>query len=264
MYVDNLNFNPGFDITPTTNPMGFVYGKDCFGPKVENRTLDSIRKSLLQPDCPGPETVYSIAMDVGRKEHKKELEERMLLFGVVIYAAGRLGKEPVRSQGHIHKKSVHSGWSPPEIYEIWSGKAIVYMQEFADDNPGHCYAVSATPGEVVIVPPRWAHATISADPSRPLIFGAWCDREYGFEYEKVRAHNGLAWFPLLSENGKINWQTNPKYEKSRLVCKNPSSYKDFGIVKGEPIYATFEKSPGVFQFVSKPYLKEEKWKKFVP
>ena len=27
-----MKFNPGFDIVPTTNPMGFVYGKDVFGP----------------------------------------------------------------------------------------------------------------------------------------------------------------------------------------------------------------------------------------
>lgn len=26
-----MKFNPGFDIEPTTNPMGFVYGPDVFG-----------------------------------------------------------------------------------------------------------------------------------------------------------------------------------------------------------------------------------------
>jgi len=259
-----MKFDPGFDIMPVHDPMGFIYGKDCFGPEVENRTLDSIRKSLLEPDCDGPEIVYAIAMDVGKKKHKTILEERMLLFGAVTYAAGRLGNEPVRSQGHIHKKSSHSGWSPPEIYEIWTGKAIVYMQETADDNPGRCFAVLAEPGDVVIVPPEWAHATISADASQPLTFGAWCDREYGFEYEKVRAHNGLAWFPLLTENGEINWQHNSKYHKSELLEKTPADYSRFGIKKGEAIYTTFEKNPDVFQYVSKPFLKEKEWRNFVP
>ncbi len=259
-----MRFNPGFDIKPLTNPLGFEFGQDCFGPKVENRTLDSIRKSLLEPDCDGPEIVYSIAMDVGKKIHIPELKKRMLLFGVVTYAAGRLGDEPVRSQGHIHKKTAHSGWSPPEVYEIWQGKAIVYMQEFAENNPGRCFAVYAERGDVVIVPPNWAHATISADQSEPLIFGAWCDRDYGFEYEKVRTRKGLAWFPLVMNNGQISWQANHIYDKSRLITKKPGNYSNFGIVESEPVYETFEKNPETFQYVSKPNLKENDWKDFTP
>lgn len=192
-----MNYNPGFDIQPTYEPLGFTYGPDSFGPEVERRPLESIRKSLKDPDCEGPDIVYSIAMDVGKKEHKNLLEDMMLLFGAVTFAEGRLGKEPVRSQGHIHKISRHSGWSPPEVYEIWSGQAVIYMQETAKMNPGRCFAVYAEPGDVVIVPPGWAHATISADPKQPLTFGAWCDREYGFEYDEVRKHNGLAWYPVL-------------------------------------------------------------------
>ena len=64
-----MNFYPGFDIEPVTDPMGFKYGSNVFGPPVENRSLDSIRKSLLDPACEGPGIVYAIAMDVGKKEH---------------------------------------------------------------------------------------------------------------------------------------------------------------------------------------------------
>lgn len=259
-----MKFDPGFNIEPLVNPLGFNYGKDCFGPTVENRTLDSIRKSLMDPNCDGPEIVYSIAMDIGKIEHLQTLKEKMLLFGAVTYSAGKLGKEPIRSQGHIHRKSSHSGWSPPEIYEIWTGKAIIYMQEFANDNPGKCFAVYAETGDVVIVPPNWAHATISADQSQPLTFGAWCDREYGFEYDKVRAHGGLAWFPLVGDNGEITWHSNPEYEKSDLIKKNPNDYSQFGIIKGEAVYKTFEKNHDVFQYVSKPYLKEKEWGEFIP
>ena len=55
-------FNQGIKIQPLVNPLGFKYGKDCFGPEVEQRTLDLIRKSLLDPHCSGPEIVYSIAI----------------------------------------------------------------------------------------------------------------------------------------------------------------------------------------------------------
>ena len=142
MNCDEMLFNPGLEINPVFSPMGFEYGQDVFGPEVENRMLDDIRKSLMDPACEGPEIVYSIAMDVGKKEHRALLEKMHLLYGVVTYAAGRLGNEPIRSQGHIHKVSSFSNWSTPEVYEIWTGEAIIYMQEYAEDNPGRCFAGS--------------------------------------------------------------------------------------------------------------------------
>ena len=259
-------FNPYIPIERSTNGIGFCYGDDVFGPVPECRFLDDIRESLMNPACDGPEIVYSIVMDVGKVAHKQMLQDRMLLFGVVTYSEGRLGNEPIRSQGHIHKVSTHSGWSPPEVYEIWKGKAIIYMQETAKDNPGRCFAVYAEPGDVVMVPPNWAHATISADPNQPLTFGAWCDREYGFEYDEVRAHQGLAWYPLINSqrNDEFIWEHNQKYHKTELIVKRPEDYSQFGIRKGVPIYKQFEENPEKFQFVSQPFLMEKEWKHFIP
>lgn len=260
-----MNFNPGFGIHIENQTMGFTYGACVFGPEVERRSLDSIRKSLFDPDCKGPDPVYAIAMDVGKINHKKLLEEKHLLFGAVTYAAGRLGKEPVRSQGHSHKKSAFAGgWSTPEVYEIWEGKAIILMQESAQDDPGRCFAVEAGSGEIVIVPPGWAHATISAGMNKSLTFGAWCDREYGFEYEDVRNHRGLAWFPFMDEKTELTWTQNPNYKYSELTVKSPREYGEFGIETGKPIYTQFEEDPDKFLFVPRPDLYTDKWTDFVP
>jgi len=203
-------------------------------------------------------------MDVGKKKHLNRLRELNLLFGVVTYAAGKLGIEPVRSQGHIHKVYRRSNWSTPEVYEIWSGKAIIYMQEYATDYPGRCFAVVADSGDIVVVPPYWAHATISADPDQPLTFGAWCNRDYGFEYADVRAHNGLAWFPVIKEKGIIQWIRNPKYKSGSLQTKNPSDYSFLGIERGRPIYSQFEEDESRFLFVPYPAIKEREWINFIP
>src|SRR5258708_25742595 len=94
----------------------------------------------------------------------------MLLLGVVAYASGQLGDEPVRSQGHVHSIAYHCGWSTPELFEIWEGRAIVYAQEFAGDDPGLCYAVSAGPGGQGGVSPGWGPCVVNGDPQRVLVF----------------------------------------------------------------------------------------------
>ncbi|MGC8625371.1 MAG: glucose-6-phosphate isomerase family protein, partial [Phycisphaerae bacterium] len=178
----SLEYNPDLPIRLSETSLAFEYGPGVFGPEPEMRSLDAIRPSLRDPQCSGPDPVYGIAMDIGRLVDRPLLNQRMLLFGAVVYAAGALGLEPVRSQGHVHAIAPHSGWSPPEIFEIWHGKAIIYAQQRAQDDPGRCVAVVAKAGEKVVVPPGWAHCVINADPTGRMAFGAWCDRQYGFDY----------------------------------------------------------------------------------
>jgi glucose-6-phosphate isomerase len=261
--MKNVNFfEPGFDISPLNNPLGFEYGNDCFYPETELRTLDAIRKSLLDPNSAGPEIVYAIAMDVGKKIHREKLNDLHLLYGVVTYAAGTIGNEPVRSQGHIHIRSAFAhNYSTPEVYEIWSGEAIIYMQEFGGDHPGRCFAVHGNPGDIIIVPPGWVHATISANPNVPLTFGAWCDRNYGFDYVDVRAHKGIAWFPLVSD-GKIEWIANENYQESELQSLEARTYPEFSLEKGKPVYTQFEEDNDKFLFVTRPDLFKAIWKTY--
>jgi glucose-6-phosphate isomerase, archaeal len=259
-----VKFDPGFDISVTSQPLGFRFGQTAFGPQPELRSLAALRPALRHPQVDGPDPVYAIVMDVGKRIHHLELLQRMLLFGAVTYAKGRLGDEVVRSQGHVHRVSSHSGWAAPEIYEIWDGKAFIYMQEFAADHPGRCIAVRAGAGDIAIVPPGWAHTSISAEPTEHLSFGALCDREYGFQYEEVHRRRGLAWYALLNERGEIYWEPNPNYEKSSLIVCAPRDYKAFGIERGSPLYSQFESDPNRFQWVSNPALVAELWKDFNP
>lgn len=259
-----MNFDPGFDIHPTTHPLGFKYGNGVFGPSCELRTLDAIRPSLRDPQCEGPDPVYAIAMDVGTEDRREDLLGRNLLFGVVTYASGRLGSEPVRSQGHVHAISKSCGSSTAELYEIWSGRAVILMQESDGDDPGRCFSVAAGKGEVVVVPPGWAHATISADPSQPLTFGAWCVRDFGFDYRGVRAHKGLAWFPLL-EGDRLRWEANPNYPVRRqLLEKGPENYAELGLKKGIPVWKQYLQDPEKVMWVPQPEKAAEQWMGFVP
>jgi glucose-6-phosphate isomerase, archaeal len=257
-----LEFDPKLGVRRALDDLRFKYDEGVFGPEPEFRRLDAIRRSLRDPNSSGPDPVYSIVMDVGRREHRTELERRMLLFGVVIYAAGQLGNEPVRSQGHIHAVAPHCGWSTPELFEIWEGRAIIYAQERADDDPGRCFAVTAGPGDKVVVPPNWAHAVINADPTRQMMFGAWCDRQYGFVYDAIRAHHGLAWFPIVDDTHSIRWEPNPSYRAGDLSIRGPRPYPELGLNSHTPIYEQFAADPESVQWVSEPSRATQVWSTF--
>lgn len=259
-----MRFDPGIGVIPVREPLGFRYEPGAFGPQPETRSLDAIRPSLRDPACAGPDPAYAIVMDIGRDEVRAELERRMLLFGAVIYASGKLGDEPVRSQGHVHRVSSHSGWAPPEVYEIWYGAAYVYMQERVADDPGRCYAVIAKPGDVVVVPPAWAHAAISADPSDCMALGALCDREYGFDYEGIRKRKGLAWYPMVTSHGGIEWVPNPNYQRASLDVRRPRGYAELGFVPGASLYRQAVRDLDRFAWVPSPALYREAWKNFEP
>lgn len=255
-------FDPKLGVHRRGGDLQFSYDEGVFGPQPEFRRLDDIRRSLRDPECQGPDPVYSIVMDVGRNEHRAELQRRMLLFGVVIYAGGQLGDEPVRSQGHIHGIAPHCGWSTPELFEIWEGRAIIFAQESAGDDPGRCFAVTAGPGDKVVVPPNWAHAVINADPESPMTFGAWCDRQYGFLYDAIRAHHGLAWFPVLDDRHNIRWEPNPSYRTSDLAIRGSRTYPELSLHAHMPIYEQFATDPDSIQWVSEPARTAEVWPAF--
>jgi glucose-6-phosphate isomerase len=256
-------FDPGIAVVLQPDSLSFKYGEGIFGPAPVMRRLDAIRPSLSDPACSGPDPVYGIAMDVGKVIHRAELERRYLLFGVVVYAAGQLGQEPVRSQGHVHDIAPHSGWSTPELYEIWEGRAVIYAQEFAGNNPGRCIAVAAGPGDQVVVPPGWAHCAVNADPARRMVFGAWCERQYGFVYDGVRALGGLAWFPFVSA-AQITWKPNPRYGPSELQQRAARAYPELGLKQDTPIYIRYEQDPEAVQWVSEPSRLKQLWKTFEP
>jgi glucose-6-phosphate isomerase len=203
-------------------------------------------------------------MDIGGEVDRSLLEQRMLLFGAVVYAGGSLGSEPVRSQGHVHAVAPHSGWSPPEIFEIWTGTAIVYAQERAEDDPGRCIAVVAHPGDQVVVPPGWAHCVINADSHRRMAFGAWCDRQYGFDYTGVRDHHGMAWFPRLTAWGEIGWEPNPLYSPSKLEHHKPHIYTELGLDASRSLYRQFVDDPDSVMFVADPKRAADLWQSFSP
>ena len=124
------------------------------------------------------------------------------------------------------------------------------LQESGEDDPGRCCAVHARPDDVVIVPPGYVHATVNADPRRSMTFGAWCVRDYGFDYRAVRSHGGIAFFPYM-DGDTLKWRENPAYQGGELIIKEAR------------IYTQFRKAPDRFLFVSHPESYPGLWKDYI-
>jgi glucose-6-phosphate isomerase len=97
-----------------------------------------------------------------------------------------------------------------------------------------------------------------------MTFGAWCDREYGFEYAEVRARGGLAYHPLLTADGRIEWEPNTRYAPCPLVVRRARAYPELGLRPGEAIYRAFTRDPETVQWVSDPGRVAYLWPGFEP
>jgi len=137
-------------------------------------------------------------------------------------------------------------------------------QEKSGDDPGRCVAIEAGPGDKVVIPPGWAHYVVNADVNTKLIFGAWCDRLYGFDYTQMRAHRGLAWFPLVDDEGKIKWEHNRRYLPSKLNIREARDYPELDVSATTPIYKCFRRAAESVQWISDPRRFEELWHNFEP
>ena len=114
------------------------------------------------------------------------------------------------------------------------------------------------------MPPGWAHCVINADPTRQMAFGAWCDRQYGFDYTGVRAHHGLAWFPMLADAGAVHWEPNPHYRRSTLEQHEPRTYAELGLDSSRSLYSQFAGNPDAVMFVADPKRAAACWPAFTP
>lgn len=106
-------------------------------------------------------------------------------------------------------------------------------------------------------------ATINANVHQNMTFGAWCVRDYGFDYCDVRRHGGIAYFPYVDGDSLI-WRQNPAYRGGELIEKEARTWDDFGLEAGEPIYTQFQKDRDRFIFVADPKRYQNFWKGFEP
>lgn len=115
--------------------------------------------------------------------------------------------EAVKTFGHHHPVCPGAGLTYPEVYQVVAGRALFLLQSEAE-----VAVLSASAGEVVWVPPGFAHVTANPGPSRLVIANLVAD---GFEslYSEFAEKGGAA-YRLVAKAGsgdQLEAEPNSRY-----------------------------------------------------
>jgi len=194
------------------------------------RRLDEVRALLRDPHATGPDHLYTIYMDIRVPGIADTLRSHGLGYGAVVYNHGALGREALRSQGHVHSVPAATGVAYSELYEFWHGRGLVYMQDGASADVTDVIVVEAGPGDKVAIPPGWAHATVNLGDG-PMAFGAVYALDAVLVYEPLRKLQGTAHYVLA--DGTL--EPNPRYRSvPEARRKAPHRSLEQGIETGRP------------------------------
>lgn len=254
--LKNVNGLSGLDLSVDERSLKLDFGPNIVHPPGEARTLDDVQAMLADPNASGPEHLYSIYMDIYERGDGQALNEQGLLYGAVVYNHGTVGKEWLRSQGHVHSEKIGVGLRYSEVYEFWTGRGYVYLQKECAPDVSRAYLVRAGPGDRLVIPFGWVHLVINAG-DEVMSFGAWCARENTLEYGRLRTLRGPAHF-LLTDGTVVK---NPRYERvADVQYATPEDFPDLGIPPEQPIYTSWRESPSLFAFMARPELVGDVWK----
>jgi glucose-6-phosphate isomerase len=253
--VTDLSSIAGLDLALDPTNLALEFGPDVVHPEGERRLLDDVRLTLATPDASGPEHLYTIYMGICARPDLEALERQALLYGAVVYNHGEIGRERLRSQGHIHSRKPGTDLRYSEVYEFWTGHGFVYLQKECAPEVTRALLVPVGPGDKVVVPLGWVHLTVAA-PNEILSFGAWCATENELEYAQLRALGGPAHFVLGS--GEV--VPNPRYRRvADVETVAPGDLPLLDVPTDRPIYSAWQEEPSRFDFLPQPELVRHAW-----
>jgi glucose-6-phosphate isomerase len=243
--VLDLAQHAGFPVWLDGSRLTLAFGQGITTAQPCVRRLDEVRRLLQDPRADGPDHLYTIYMDIRVPGRTEALRARGLGYGAVVYNHGALGREALRSQGHVHSISPATGVAYSELYEFWHGRGLVYMQDTASAEVRDVVVVEAGPGDKVAIPPGWAHTTVNVGDG-PMVFGAVYALDAELLYEPLRALQGTAHYVLTG--GQL--EANPRYRTVPAARRTPPHrVPECGIQPGLPALSG---DIALLDFVSRP------------
>lgn len=212
----------------------------------KTRTLDELTSVYLDKDaCRGKEGAYEMINGVVHHSDVDSISTLPLRYELTLFPEKLIGKEYVKTLGHLHTTDKESGIDPPEICEVLKGRAHFMFMKFQDDGQdiSKVFYVELLAGEKIIIPPGYDHLTINPGPG-PLLFSDVVARTVSGNYQRMIEANGAVYLEVF-DHGKQQFIPNPYYRYHPTLLKyRPREFPELGLVKTVPLYTEFVKTLG--------------------
>ena len=173
-----------------------MFGWDGDLPQPSVRMLDDMRQVLYDPACRASDPLYLMYRDLSRSSTDwRWLHEHHLRYDLTVIPPRNLCGERVKTKGHYHPSNA-AGVGYPEIYEVLEGMAHYLLQSSALDD---VVLITASAGDLVIIPPGYGHVTINPSPDTTLSMANIVSTAFESEYREYEKQHGAAWYELSNE-----------------------------------------------------------------
>jgi len=146
--------------------------------KPDIRYLDDVRKVLYDQDWSGKTDNFELYY-----MYRKLKIENELVYNITVIPAKMLGKEFMKTKGHVHIGNYG------ETYTVLEGEAIFFMQKTNGNIVEDVYAVETKKGETAVIKGGYGHITINPSKNQDLKTEDWssvnCRSDYSL-FEKLQ------------------------------------------------------------------------------
>lgn len=194
--------------------------------------------------------MYYMFRDLAKNDADHEaIKSHHLRYDITRIPPGMLGSEYVKTVGHYHPPVPGTDVTYPEIYQVLDGSATYLLQKVEpgeEDIVLDVAVIKAEKGDIVLVPPGYAHVTINAS-EKTLEMANWVCRDFSSVYEPIKRLSGAAYFLL-----KDGFAKNPLYrDVPPIRYLKPLSFDEIGLDSGENMYDLVHRAEKL-RFLSAP------------
>lgn len=204
------------------------------------------------------EVCYDVYRRLYLPGDKALMDDHDVTYDMTVIMDGLINGECKKTSGHYHNYNPEHTYSYAEVYEVIKGPLLFVLQR-ADNFDGSLdnlnvkdlILAAVKEGETIVIPPNYGHCSCNIS-GGPGIFGSFAYIPCTVAYEPVKYYHGMGCY-VNKMDGKTNAVPNGRYKnlptaKFARVRENPK----LGIQFGVPVYESFKRNPGAFEFLWRP------------
>jgi glucose-6-phosphate isomerase len=221
------------------------------------RVLDELTPVYLdQQACQGKTIAYEMINGIFEEKDRQRLAGLPVRYELTLFPPMKVGREYIKTLGHIHLPDANSGIDYPEVCEVLVGRAHFLFMKLDPDHhsASEVFFVEVKAGQKLIIPPGYDHLTINPGPG-PMLFSDVVARAVGGNYERMKAVHGAAYLEV-EENDQAVFIPNPFYRAVPVLTQK--YVKDFpvlGLTRDRPLYSAFlETQARDWEFLWRPEM----------